>query len=466
MLLTEAEALAALPTQGFLKRYVDYAFKSTDSHVAYHILNGLGILTQIVPEHIHYRFGAEPIYSNIFGLIVAPSSISRKSVSMRMSREIIKSGQGTVMEIPASKEALITMLCEKPKQILLYPEFGSFLAASENSHLTAIKTVLNDVFDGQALSHVTVGSKRGGGKLAHVENPRMTLIGACDPNYLSRHTEMVDWESGFFARFFCIYALRERTYDEPQNLPAERESLIDAFKMLMEKGKHAHPRAYCRGLSNSARAIWKPWVKSVEDRISTSPFKPALARAGTLALKIATLLACDYGNALIDESWEITPSMLIPAIRITELHIKSATSVSRFVSSDKNMMDRARVLSLIEPTPKPRSDLLRESKLLRRQFNEIIATLVEEKTIEQSSSATNANEAHYRLTDVYLANLQSHSQSLQTVPPMPALPGSFPNTTSQHSTPNGHSSIGTKQNTLATPATAKVAPNKPRWSWI
>lgn len=409
-MLTEAKCHAALPPHGFLRRYVDYARRSTDAHLSYHIMNGLGILTQIVPSQVHLRFGAEPIYANIYGLLVGQSSLSRKSASLRMAREIIREGKGRLMEMPASKEALIQLLIETPRQLLLYPEFGAFLSAAENSHQTPMKTMLNDAFDCSPLSNVTVGNKRAGGKLAHIENPRLSLIGACDPNYLSRHSEMVDWESGFFARFMCFYAQRERFYTSPPDLRTERDALISDFNVLRERAEKCPTTSYCRGRSFTADAIWQPWAASIEKRTTLVKFKPAMARATTLALKIAIILSCDFGKALEEESWEISAQAMQSAINITELNIESASYISQFIAPDRDMMFRNRVLLSVGTTPTLRSKVLSDSDLLKGKFDQVIATLIDERKIEVIGSSVTSSEASYRLTDSYQADLLSQKQ--------------------------------------------------------
>lgn len=146
-MIREVEALAALPTFGFLRKYVDYAAECTDANLVYHLATGLSLLTQTIPISLNVQFGAH-LYGNLYSLIVGESSSSKKTTAINIGRNLLREIMPTAEgETPGSTEALIEGLRAAPRQLICYGEFGSFLAKAQEGYLLPLKTTYGELYD-------------------------------------------------------------------------------------------------------------------------------------------------------------------------------------------------------------------------------------------------------------------------------------------------------------------------------
>ena len=396
-MLTERECLAALPPKGFLASYVrDYAQFRTDAHVGFHIACGLATLTQVVPPELMMRFGGMRVRANLFTLLVG-SSASRKGAAIDLAKEILELNTIKPIEKPASKESLCESLMTQPRALLVFPEFATFLASSKNGPMAALKSMLNELYDCQEVGFATVGAKRAK-KNSTVQNPRVSLLAGCAPNYLSKFSDDVDWSDGFFARYYCIDVERERFFKRPTDDPDMRAKCALMLADIKERAINLDKSMnVCHGLDSAAGVIWDKWSQSIEDRCFNARFPAMIIRATTFAQKIALLLSCDYGDGLVAGPWRIRTQELEPAIALAELHIKSATSMAEAVGENLDMRDRHNVLRCVQVEPTPFSQIITGSRLLNWRVKRILESLREEKVIRTLPASVNGEEHFARI---------------------------------------------------------------------
>lgn len=379
MPFTEDDVLAALPPQGFLRQYMDYARKCTDAHASYHLGTGLALLAQTAPIDLHVPFGT-PVYSNLFVLNVGPSSVSRKSASIGVARDLLSeavpSGLGTQ---PGSREALVDSLRFCPRQVVIYSEFGSFLAQTEKGYLNPLKTAYTEAYDSSPLGRALVKQQ---GQGAQVNDPRLSLMCGCTVEYLERHTEPADWTGGFMARFLTFYAERERTYTVPPGDPAGRAQLIAYLKGLADVTSGGAVRGTCLGFDKEAREFWDDWYLKAINNNGAPEVAGAIARGPIHGLRAALLFAWDYGQARSGNHWYITKAELEPAKRIVELHIDSVIRIGEHLAPTRDMRERRVVLLALKGgRPRRLGQIVDESKLLLRRVKELLESLLEEGRI-------------------------------------------------------------------------------------
>lgn len=417
MFVTEEEVQRALPKRGWLRDYVEVAAQTTDAHLLYHVISGLACLTQITLKD-DIDFGAYQIKPNLFSLLVGDSG-SRKTAAMRCAQRAILEPTikpSPVLETPASKEALIESLRRSSHMLLSYPEFGAFLANTEQGSQVAMKTALNDVADCVPLGNARASAIRDNKDQGKIEDPRVSLLGGVAPEYLERHTEPVDWAGGFFARFLVGYTARERRYSPRMNVLRKKKAKI-GFEKLRTRFK-AHREMFrlrthapeFAGYQKGAAQLWDLWVRSLEQRETSVRFGASLARAQDLALKIATLLAYDYGGPLLGEeqmpgpisspqvtSWKLSTDLLCPAILITELHIKSVFAIGEFIGEDSYMRARRRVLINISPENSTSfGQLVASCRMPLDLLKKCLQHLGEEKLISMTADADTGEPGYFR----------------------------------------------------------------------
>lgn len=373
-MLSEQQVNEALPKEGWLTRYVEWASKSTDAPKAYHVGTGLALLSMAAPVEYGVPFGAATLRTNIYVLFVGDSRLARKTQSIKSGAKILRISMPLFIgEEPGSREGLEESIRSQPQQLIIYEEFGAFLAKVEEGYLMPIKTALTQIFDGGDLGRALASKRRG-----PIRNPRVSLLGGCAPEYLERHTEPVDWTGGFFSRFLVFNAARERTYTLP---PGAAGADDIAAELLSIRSRKIGP---CCGLDPSVRTFWDEYYltqEAVAERAAKST-SGAAAGAPTTVIKVAGLIALYNENALVGRPWYIQRNTLEMAIKIVNLHTQSVMEIGDTLAESKDMRDRRTVLMQIDAVePTPTSKIILGSRMTRKRVIEMLETLKAEETV-------------------------------------------------------------------------------------
>jgi hypothetical protein len=394
---TEAAVLASLPDSGFLRDYVLWAKDRTDGHLAYHVACALPIIAQTIPPELYFPTGSR-IHSNLFSLIVGDSTKSRKTTCVEFARDILsQAAPAAIGPEPGSHEAQVDNLALTPRQLLIYSEFGNFLAISTaERYLHSLRTLFTKAYDCTPLSRSRV-KKAGKQEITPIHNPRLSLLGAVTPQYLEEYTTPSDWNSGFLARFFTIEATRERSLVMTYPDQAMQETLAQRLASYTDVGVIA---GVCQGFTPEATLVWREQInqlgKSLDKQESTSSLiRAAITRAPTMALKIALILAWDLGYARQPEGWWMPESIIQTATTFISWHLESVMKIGSRLAPSKDMRDRRTVLDAIPVDGRvvPLSLVINRSRMLKRRVIEILDTLITEELI----SVDNSGSGYFRI---------------------------------------------------------------------
>jgi hypothetical protein len=402
-MLSEAEVWAALPPTGFVRSYVEYASQCTDAHVSYHLAGAITCLTQAVPIDYCVPY-ASPLWGNNFALVVGDSSKSRKTAAINIARRVMSDAiPGCVGEVPGSQEGLYESLRSQQRQVILYGEFGEFLAKAEEGYLMALKTAYTNLWDAIPIGRALAKNRRGS-----VDNPRLSLLCGVATDLLERHTEQADWTGGFLARFLTFYGEPEREFATPPiDDIAKRQSITQWLRQI---GTPSVPAGQCLWLDPAGQQMWNDWYEGMRPQRSGANRRvsAACARSTSIAAKLALLLAYDIGQARSGQPWHVGVTELECALKMTDLHLKSDLELGERVTGTKDMRDRATVLRFISDMPTPLGYILRQSELLKRRVNEILDTLLEERMVVKDVVG---GETCYRKTPHLAASLATMAQA-------------------------------------------------------
>lgn len=383
-MITEREIfdlVARLP-DGYVKTHVFWALPTTDAHAAFHLLAALAALSATCPQTLHLNFGTR-ICPNIFAMAVGNSGDDRKTSAVGKTETLLALALPEVLVgEPGSAQGLVDGFEHQPVQVLIYGEFGNFLkAASAGTHMEPVKTTFNQLYDAPP----KISRRKANGKGLNAQEPRLSILAACANTYLEAYTDLVDWGGGFMNRWLLLAADRERLYPMPaQENPELRDWLVSNLQHragLHKVGRYA-------GFSEAGAALWLAWFYDLHAR--KLPLPPQMmgfrARMQTVALKIAMLLAWDFGGIADMETWQLTPEILAPAIEISELHLRSVCSIARGLAGTRDQRDRRAVLHVVASLPELATlgAICKTTGLLKRRVNEILETLVEEGSIQVS----------------------------------------------------------------------------------
>lgn len=371
-MITEQEAVEALPPHGWLRDYVVFASRQTTSPLAYHLGTGVTCLAVTCPLNYGSRY-AGILRPNIYTLLVGRSGEDQKTSAIEVGREILfQAAPSLIGDHPGSWEGLVDSLARQPAQLLIYKEYGKFLAQSQRGYLEPLKSLLTDLWDASPQQRTKANNQT-----VRVDDPRLSSLGACSIPYLERHTDPHDWTGGFMGRWCVIYARRERTNPDPVGDTDGQEALVEGLRAR----SLAQQAPQCLGLDTEASQLWADWFHDVDQRKLPDIIAGVRTRAPAIARKTAMIYSWDFGAATGDQPFHISVDVLLPAIKFAEMHLKSVIALAGQLAEHPDAVIRRQVILAFGGVPRSLGDILGITKMRQRVVAEILSALVLDGTL-------------------------------------------------------------------------------------
>ena len=385
--ITEADVrsiLALLPPASFTRLYCEHMEKRTEAHLGYQFLAALSLITQTAPQQLSITQGTD-LYANELFLLLGASGLARKSTVITMARRLLSDGdcgvdgafpEAIVPSDIASDEGMQDLIQTKPRCMLAMDEFGNFLQKTVAPQHASRRTLVNQLFDAVPLGRIRVRNKQ----MQRTEasrNPRVTVLAGCAPEYLMSYTRRVDWNGGFMSRWFIFYPTDSRKLTPP--VPDAEEIKVLVKRLQFKARTRVTTRLQCAGRTPLAEGLWNSWIertRAVTDRLNSETARAVLQRTETHALKIALLLSWDLGEAYLDQ-WRLSARALVPALRFTNMHVRSIMRIIDEIPANDEAAERAAVLNAIayEPKTTSRKQVLQAVKISAHKFKGHTTTL-------------------------------------------------------------------------------------------
>jgi hypothetical protein len=378
--VTEAEAVAAVPAQGWLRRYVGHAINQTTSPLVYHLGVGITILGTTCPLAYGMNY-AGPLRANNFCLLVGRSGEDQKSTALSVGKKILDDAAAPLIgDFPGSPEGLIDSLARRPSQFIPISEFGKFLSSAQRGYFEPTKTLLADLWDSLPTQRTKANNKT-----IRVDNPRLSIGAACSIPYLEKHTLAEDWTGGFMGRWTVLYGKRERNDPDPVGDNTHFQWLSDELR----KRATTPAAGWCVGLTTQARQRWSAWYNDVTNRDLPDNIVGIRSRAPSMARKIALVYGWDYGPAMAGKPWEMDLDVLEPAIAMAELHIKSLVHLSDVIAEHPDARLRRSVMLAILRFSGVATlgEILSVLKMRKRPVTEMLDALMEEGRVTRAKTS-------------------------------------------------------------------------------
>ena len=428
-MISDRQAKEALPSGGFLRRYVDWGDRWIPAPTAYHLACGLTLLTQAARRELFFP-GASDLYPNLYTLLVGPSSTANKGRAIGGARKLLEEAiPDVILDHPGSPEACGGGLRDEQAQIVIYEEFGTFLASSESGQLAPLREKYTDIYDCTPQSRMLVRDQKAGKKAIKVK-PRLSILGGCATNFLEAYTFDVDWEGGFLGRFFTICSEYEdgpeKVYTE--SCATERSGLAKLLHRYSQPEETAGillvSPGPCMGRTREAEKIWADWSRKTTERAKSAPsvVRAGIARARGHAIKASLLLAWDSGSARFGGEWRITAEEMATAIAITELHIESIATIAEGLAPDRDARDMRVMLRAFSPTePRTFGQALARTALNRRRGEEARITLAVAGRIRNANQAAGDGQATFLVNGPKSNVIPFHRQEAKAEPKVEAV---------------------------------------------
>ncbi len=363
----------------FIKNYIEYASEVTDAPSVFHLYLAYVAVASVCGNNIYLRLGDQKIYPNLFMVLIAPSSLYRKSTSLMIAKRLVQDiNNQVVLPNEFSQESLAETLAASPEGTLFYSEFASFLGASQKDYMRGIKEFLTDIYD--CPPYYLRKLKSGP---VEIKNPVLSIVGATTATWFLDRIKRDDLEGGFLVRFLWVPAFyKEKTFALPPIADkAKREALVDELKEIERVGGEM-------SLSEDARRIYVEWHKRHEseaENLGEHLLCGFYSRFETYALKFAmiTEVAATRERTISGRSMKVA----IDKIELLKKELKKL-SEEQFAFG---WFQRAKLKifkKIKEKKQIPREDLLRFSHLNKRDFDLVINTLIDEGRVREERTQT------------------------------------------------------------------------------
>ena len=404
MAITDQQVLSLLPTSdvSFVRGYVEYASQLVPSPLIFHVGAALGLMASVCPMNLWHSGHVEmDVYPNLWPMLIGPSATG-KTQAINIARKIMAEAIRRMPQKcspkggdPRTEEGLLKSLRNRPRQIIIYDDFGSFLGstagAHDNNYRAKVRDLMTQVFDCQAYE----------GEKAHetvvLEPSRLSILAPCTPAHLRTHTTMLDWDNGFMTRFMTFVG--EPSFDREDFTPAKPDDVAEfgewLAKLLAQRADPDHEEALipgnCVGITPDALAYWKSWQKTIRDYEQSVDVRMAgcVRRVRLMAQKCALILSYDYGAAAMScgNDWMIELDVMEPACGLAATHAQNLVEMTKTIAVNPDMIICNQIIDALPEDGAwiHRGKLLQKVGLLSRNIRFYLETLQERGEIETTN---------------------------------------------------------------------------------
>ena len=365
-----------LPPSGFLRDYVDYFSEQTDAPRLFHLILAYLTLAVVVGNRAYFTLAGDRLFPNLWAVVIGPSGISRKSTSLNKSRGLVTDiDPKAIFPADFTTEALLDILSATPQGVFYHSEFRALYGMLEKDYMSGAKALLTELYDSPR--HYRRETK---GRTCNIEQPVISMASATTTHWLtSRKNADDDFGGGFLARFLFVPVFkRERSLPLP---PAPEPKRFAALVGLLRKVRETFLTPVEAHYSKDAREIFVDWYEKFDkaDPFAETPLAPFHARYQAYVHKLAMLFTISVGGNLK----EMDVAAVCYATGTIEFITKSLVLLyDRHLTFGR---DDARMKKMLDAMPEgkaiDRSELLRRSRMKKKDFDEIIVTLMDMEKI-------------------------------------------------------------------------------------
>ena len=369
-----------VPPDSYLSRYMEYASELTDAPNQFHVFSGLSALSTVIGNRIYLPWGDGQLYPNLWIAIIAPSSIYRKTTAIRIACNLVRHvEEKKILPDEFSPESLLHVLESRSQGLFFWGELRSKLAYFQRSYMAGMQAMLTELYDCPPVYKRTLL-----GNSYRVTNPCIGILAASTKEWLRASITEGEMKGGFLQRFMYVLAhSKEKHLAIPDGTDMTKQNEL----VMMLKRAQAFE---CKIDLTDIRNAFTQWHFKHEQEAMNADNEEVkasfYARLDSYCLKLTMLYEIAMQMKATDFPFgELRPSKeaLTYAINLIDY---AKTTVNYMLSEElvfsKEMANRQKVLGLIESNPGiPRTTLMQNAHLLKRDLDLILETLEGEGTI-------------------------------------------------------------------------------------
>lgn len=274
---------------GVIELYKQYTRKFSESPPAFHLATCLQIISSIIGRGRYIVQGEDHYYPNLYTLVVAPSSLFKKTSSIGLLKNFllrVKLFNGFLGHA-GSPEGLFNGIRENGGCVTLYySEVGMLLAQSATRKwMGDILELLNDLYDCPSYYRKRLASGP-----QTLNNVYLGILAASQLDSLTRYVREHDLISGFLPRFATVFS--DKLMPHMVKRPAPDQKLQDTIVRQLLKIREACREPKAMDLSPSAWDYFIGWgnEKHSQGLVAPPQIQPMYGRLETHALKLAIII--------------------------------------------------------------------------------------------------------------------------------------------------------------------------------
>lgn len=412
--------LPELP-EGFFHDYMEYGKRMSYAYPAYHLAGALTLVSLICGRRIAVKSTAATIYGNIFAMCIGPTSISGKSTANDFVSDFftLVRQEGTIDELPKkmSPQGLLQRLDKIPCRLWSYDECSEFFTDSQAHWGEALESNLCSIYDGRTLGYGLAVKKKEQSEWL-IKNAYVTCLWNTTSSGIEQQIQMRSVSSGLVPRFMWFWMHgsndirknRNFSADDIQNKLKLQREMGDLQKVLTERPINETSITF--GISD----VLEDWfIEDLQSHLSKEDelHRVCTARLVPQAYKIAMLFAMmdKELQAYIGSKKPTEPiNLTIPekyakvAKHIAEHYLRPrleyVINLARY-NDGKNFQDIIRKSISNHDGVATKSQIIRDTRLPKRQLEEALDTMVEGEVIEEiiikTDKKTRMNLQAYKL---------------------------------------------------------------------
>lgn len=279
---------------GWIDDYARLTGELTGAPTEFNQLAGLVTAATALERRARLRMAFGDIYANIFGCIVARSSVFHKSSCLAKPRTFLKRAdrEKLLLSELMTSEGLLKQLSGQPAGVILRDEIGSLFAAGRVKYLAQLKPDLTALYDCQPYSRILSNTE------VKVEQPYLNILGATTPSRFFDSVALLDWQDGFLARWLFVLPSGEPNFDHRTGMmePHHDRRIGELAMTLVNLGRR---EATDFKFAAGAHDLWDEWQREAV-RLAYHHGDDTTAaittRYATYALKFALILTAVNGE--------------------------------------------------------------------------------------------------------------------------------------------------------------------------
>jgi len=407
---------------GFIERYQEWATTRTDAPREFHIGGALMALSSTLSSKLMIATKFGDVKPNIWVMLLADSTISRKTTSMRLSMEITEAaGVDALLATDGSIEGLLTELAarEGVPSVFMRDEFTSLVeGAKKKDYMSGFLTDLCGLYDGGRIKR----------------RLRKETIQARDPVFLmfaggveTRLLDILGHEditSGFIPRFLPIFgrtSISELDLIGPRRKRshAARDALVTELVRIAELYTPAKPVLTVPGPdltitqpiieADLSEAAWnrlqvaqRYLLDLAQEHDSRDLLLPCTERLVVNVLKVALLIAASRQRPVVNETITIEYDDLMMSLYYARGWLDHLLRIVTRIGRDPFDGQTQKILEFVTyagDSGTTRGAIMRNFRMSSRDADEILSTLLDrEEVVADGGKGVTGRGAVYRAT--------------------------------------------------------------------